>query len=450
MKLYRTTTFQLTVLYAVMLAVSTLAVAIFLYWATIGFLQRQTDTTIEVEIAGLQEQYGLLGLNGLSRVIGDRIRSGNDPDALYLFANRQLRPLAGNLAEWPRLVNRDDGWYSFTNTAAGRNVPARARVLALPEGLVLLVGRDISDLDRLLKLAASALAWSAGLVIALSLTGGLFLSRKVLKRVESINETTSRIVSGDLSQRVPTRGTRDEFDQLAENLNRMLEQIEQLMGGIRHVGDSIAHDLRTPLTRLRHSLEEAAATQDSNAMRNQVDSAIEDTDRLLATFAALLRIARIESGSYIVRSELLSLPRLVEDVLELYGVIAEEKGIRVILEMEDVPDISGDRDLIFQLIVNLVDNSLKYTPANGELRISVEKAATYVGFAIQDTGCGIPEKDLDKVADRFYRVDASRGEPGSGLGLSLVQAVAELHDADLTFVNLSPGLRVDVKFAMPL
>ena len=450
MKLYRTTTFQLTVLYAVMLAISTLAVAIFLYWATIGFLQRQTDTTIEVEIAGLQEQYGLLGLNGLSRVIGDRIRSGNDPDALYLFANRQLRPLAGNLAEWPQLVNRDDGWYSFTNTAEGRNVPARARVLALPEGLVLLVGRDISDLDRLLGLAASALAWGAGLVIALSLAGGLFLSRKVLKRVESINETTSRIVSGDLSQRVPTRGTRDEFDQLAENLNRMLEQIEQLMGGIRHVGDSIAHDLRTPLTRLRHSLEEAAATQDSNAMRSQVDSAIEDADRLLATFAALLRIARIESGSYIVRSELLSLPRLVEDVLELYGVMAEEKGIRVILEMEDVPDVSGDRDLIFQLIVNLVDNSLKYTPANGELRISVEKAATYVGLVIQDTGCGIPEKDLDKVADRFYRVDASRGEPGSGLGLSLVQAVAELHDADLTFVNLSPGLRVDVKFAMPV
>ena len=259
MNLFRTTTFQLTALYAVVLAVSTLVVAVFLYWATIGYLQRQTDSTIEVEITGLREQYRVRGLNGLSRVIGERIRSGDDPQALYLFADRQLRPLAGNIQQWPDLVSRADGWYSFANDSGGTAaVPARARVLALPEGLVLLVGRDISDLDRLLKLVGTALAWSAGLAIALSLAGGVFMSSQVLKRIESINDTTRSIITGDLSQRVLTRGTRDEFDQLAGNLNRMLDQIEQLMGGIQHVGDSIAHDLRTPLTRLRHSLEVAA------------------------------------------------------------------------------------------------------------------------------------------------------------------------------------------------
>ena len=202
MNLFRTTTFQLTVLYALMLAVSTVAVGIFLYWATIGFLQRQTDSTIEVEIAGLREQYRLVGLNGLSRAIGNRIRSGDDPEALYLFADRQLRPLAGNVAEWPDLVSRADGWYSFSNDIDGQSVPARARVLALPEGLGLLVGRDISDLDRLLKLVGTALAWGAGLVIALSLAGGAFMSSQVLRRVESINATTRSIITGDLSQRL--------------------------------------------------------------------------------------------------------------------------------------------------------------------------------------------------------------------------------------------------------
>ena len=260
MKLLRTTTFQLTVLYALMLAVSTAVVAAFLYWGTIGFLYRQTDATIEVEITGLSEQYRLQGLNGLSRVIGERIRRGDDPQALYLFADRQLRPLAGNISQWPKLVSRADGWYSFTNMVCGNPVPARARVLALQEGLVLLVGRDISDLERLLRLVGTTLGWGAGLVIVLSLAGGLFMSSRALRRVESINETTRKIITGDMSQRVITRGTQDEFDQLAENLNRMLDQIEHLMGGIRHVGDNIAHDLRTPLTRLRHALEEASVS----------------------------------------------------------------------------------------------------------------------------------------------------------------------------------------------
>lgn len=446
MKLLRTSTFQLTILYAVILAVSTIAVAAFLYWATIGFLQRQTDSTIEVEITGLREQYSLRGLNGLSRAIGERIRRGDDPEALYLFADRQLRPLAGNIDEWPDLVNRDDGWYSFTNRIDGRAVPARARVLALPEGLVLLVGRDISDLARLLGLAAAALAWGAGLVIALSLAGGIFMSNRALKRVESINDTTRGIITGDLSQRVETRGSGDEFDQLAINLNRMLDQIEKLMGGVQHVGDSIAHDLRTPLTRLRHSLEETAASKDLNSMREQVQSAIDDADRLLATFSALLRIARIESGSYANRRETVSLPRLVADALEMYEVIADEKKIDVRRQVDAVPDIVGDRDLIFQLITNLIDNALKYTPSGGELRVGVSASKSDVVLTVTDSGCGIAEAELENVTRRFYRVDNSRAHPGSGLGLSLVQAVTDLHSAVLDFTNLDEGLRVAVTF----
>lgn len=447
MNLFRTTTFQLTVLYAVMLTVSTIAVAIFLYWSTIGFLQRQTDATIDVEITGLREQYRVLGLNGLSRVIGNRIRSGDDPEALYLFADRQLRPLAGNMNEWPELVSRDDGWYSFAHQRDGHRVAARARVLALPEGLVLLVGRDISDLDRLLSLVIKAFAWGGGLVIALSLVGGLFMSSQVLKRIESINATTRSIITGDLQERVPTRGTQDEFDQLAGNLNRMLDQIEQLMGGIRHVGDSIAHDLRTPLTRLRHSLERAVSGDDVAAMREQLQTAIEDADRLLATFSALLRIARIESGGYTDRKTTVSLASLVQDAKELYEAVAEQQNIKVSGESAHETEVTGDRDLIFQLLVNLIDNALKYTPEGGDVQIAVNRLEESVVLSVADSGPGIPAEQMSKITRRFYRVDKSRQHAGSGLGLSLVQAVADYHGASLSFADNAPGLRVEVAFA---
>jgi signal transduction histidine kinase len=442
MNLLRTTTFQLTLAYALILAVSSIAVAAFLYWSTIGYLARQTDSTIEVEITGLREQYRSTGLNGLSRVINDRMVRGDDPDALYLFADRQLRPLAGNIEVWPDLVERADGWYSFTNNANGEAVMARARVYALSEGLLLLVGRRISDLDVLLRQVGTALGWGASLVIAFSLLGGLFMSKRVMKRVESINVTTRKIITGDMSQRVMTRGTGDEFDRLAEILNRMLTQNEHLMAGIQHVGDSIAHDLRTPLTRLRHALEEAANSDKSDEMRARLEAAIDDADRLLATFSALLRIARIESGGYSIRKEPVSLNVLVSDAIEMYEVIAQERSITVSSDMQEVPDISGDRHLIFQLISNLVDNAIKYTPRAGKVHLAVSEVDGEVVLSVSDTGSGITEEERGKVTQRFYRVDSSRNKPGSGLGLSLVEAVAISHGARLILLDQSPGLRV--------
>jgi len=443
----RTTTFQLTVLYALMLAISTLAIAAFLYWSTIGFLQRQTDSTIEVEITGLRQQYRLVGLAGLSRAVRERVQSGENSEAIYLFANRELEPLAGNLDAWPELVSREDGWYSFTNRSGDERVPARARVLALPEGLLLLVGRNVSDLQRLLNRVGRTLALGFGLLILLSISGGLFMSSQVLRRVENVNQTARRIITGDLSQRVQTRGTRDEFDQLAEILNRMLERIEQLMEGVRHVGDSIAHDLRTPLTRLRHSLEETAGSDNVDTMHANVQDAIDDADRLLATFSALLRIARIEAGSYVRRDQTIELPRLVTDAVELYEAAADEKSIAIDCELTQAAPILGDRDLIFQLIVNLIDNSLKYTPEGGRICIATDVGDATVTLVVEDSGAGIPEAELDKVTRRFYRAAGDGLSAGSGLGLSLVQAVAELHEATVTLQNLQPGLGVTVRFA---
>ena len=446
MRLFRTSTFQLTVLYAVMLAISTAAVAMFLYWSTIGFLQRQTDRAIEIEITGHGDTYRSQGLNGLTRVIGDRIRGGADAGAFYLFADGRLRPLAGNLDAWPELVSTEDGWYSFTVQQDKERLNARARVVGLREGLVLLVGRDISDLNRLLGLAGGALLWSAALVIALAMAGGVFLSRRVLRRIEGVNEITRSIVGGDFSQRIESRGTQDEFDQLAGNLNHMLDRIEQLMSDLRHAGDSIAHDLRTPLTRLRHSLESAMQIEDAGELRESVGESIVDVDRLLATFSALLRIARLESGGYRLRREPLILAELVSDALELYDVVAEEKRIAIDTELDADAIVAGDRDLVFQLIANLLDNAIKYTPDDGDIRIKVSRTTVKAQLDVIDNGPGVPEEELDRVTRRFYRVDGSRSQPGSGLGLSLVQAVAAHHDAELVLANANPGLKVSVAF----
>lgn len=450
MRLLRTSTFQITVLYAVILAVSTALVALFLYWSTIGFLQRQTDQTIDVEIAGLRDTYRSQGLNGLTRVIGERIRAGNDAEALYLFADSRLRPLAGNLDTWPELVSTEDGWYSFVLQSDKKQTNARARVLQLREGLVLLVGRDISNLDGLLALAGGALIWGSGLAIALAMAGGIFMSRRVLKRVENVNETTRSIISGDFTRRVSTRGTSDEFDQLADNLNQMLDRIENLMGDLRHAGDSIAHDLRTPLTRLRQSLESISTEDDVDKMHEGIQSAIEDADHLLSSFSALLRIARLESGGFRLRSGRLRLSELVDDALELYNVVAEQRGIEIFTQLDTDTEITGDRDLVFQLVVNLLDNAIKYTPDDGSVSLAVVRKGQDIMLSVRDSGPGIPEDQLDKVTRRFYRVDSSRGRPGSGLGLSLVKAVADHHGAKLHLSNVAGGLNVEVVFPSAL
>ena len=429
-----------------MLALSTFAVAIFLYWATIGFLQRQTDTTIEVEITGLREQYLARGLHGLSRIIGKRIRLGSDPDALYLFADRRLRPLAGNMPAWPELVSRDDGWYSFSHRRQNTDVAARARVLALPEGLLLLVGRDISDLDRLLDTGFKAFAWSGGLVLALSLLGGVLMSGAVVRRVDTINATTRQIIGGDLTHRVPVRGTQDEFDQLATIINRMLEQIEDLMGGMRHVGDSIAHDLRTPLTRLHQSLAEALEVQDVAAMRVRIQAAIEDADGLLNTFSALLRIARIESGAYSKPRGSLVLGPLIADVIDLYSAVAEQRNITLDQALQSDELIVGDRDLVFQLLVNLLDNAINNTPDGGRIEIAVAAASGTVDLIVADTGHGIPVYEHERITRRFYQLDTGGERSGSGLGLALVRAIVDLHAGTLSFADNHPGLRARVAF----
>jgi len=448
--LFRSFTFRLALLYAVLFSVSVLFLFAFIYWSTAAYLARQTDATIEAEIKGLAERYATSGVRGLSSVIGDRIsRQQPTGSSIYLLTNAGFDPLVGNLSRWPSQAESQDGWVSFElrdQRAGGDPLihMARARPFVLGSGYRLLVGRDIRDLEEAQRRIVSTLIWGLAITLLLGLAGGVLLSRTVSRRIESINDTSRDIISGDLSRRIPTRGTNDEFDQLADNLNTMLNRIESLMESVRRVSDNIAHDLKTPLSRLRNRLEAAklqGATSDQQ--RAELEQASTEADQLLLTFNALLRIARIEAGKQRAGFKNVDLAALITDVAELYEPLADEKKQRLVVNTASA-NYTGDRDLLFQAVANLVDNAVKHTPENGEIQITLRPTEKGTDLIVSDQGPGIPEEHTDHVFQRFYRLDRSRNTPGSGLGLSLVAAVAELHKIEIELQNLDPGLRVSL------
>ena len=285
------------------------------------------------------------------------------------------------------------------------------------------------------------------LTLALAMAGSLIMSRSMLRRIERINLASREIMDGDLRRRIETTGSNDEFDQLAVSLNAMLDEIERLMDGIRHVTDNIAHDLRTPLTRLRNRLEQLQADLDpDNPNTAHVDQSIADADQLLATFSALLRIARIEAGGVKTNFETVDIAALLQDAAELYDVVAEEKQIKIDLQLESKPQLQGDRDLLFQAVINLLDNAIKYSPPSGRILMQLDERDRHPVLIIADHGPGIPAAEREKVLQRFYRMDHSRSQHGSGLGLSLVAAVARMHNARLVFGDNHPGLVAEIHF----
>ena len=438
--LLRTSTFQLTLFYTGLFSMSAALLAIFFYWSTIGLLVRETDATLKSEITGLAEQYIEHGLQRLAQVIVHRIRNDQSGAMLYLFATRDNQPLAGNLLEWPRIEADVDGWVEFTHHRLdGRDVPARARVYLLGDGLHLLVGRNIEQLQQLKQVVNRALVLGVGLIFLLATGGGLLMSSRLLKRVGAMTAATGDIVAGQLDRRLEIRGSGDEFDELASRVNIMLDRLQALLATVRHVSDNIAHDLRTPLTRLRNRIE-LAARDAPPAVRDELEASVEDADQLLATFAALLRIARIESGSYDAQYEVLEVGTLVNDANELYLGIAQDKQLSLQAEVDGQALVRGDRNLLFQALTNLLDNAIKHSPAGGTVKVEVRSAAATVVIDVRDAGPGIAAHERERVTQRFTRLDQSRSLPGSGLGLSLVKAVADLHGGSLSFSANAPGL----------
>lgn len=454
-KLLRSSTFRLALVYILLTMGSMVILLGFIYWATAGYMDREIDATIDEEVLGLTEEYQLRGLVGLSGNIEKRISVDSDREAIYLLTDAGYRPIVGNITGWPDTPVDDAGWTDFRLQASAgndqaesegaENHGARARALLLHGDLHLLVGRKTRDLEATRRLILGSLGWGLAITVILALGVGLFMSSQVMRRIEVINQTSREIMDGDLSRRIPTVGSDDDFDRLAVNLNRMLERIESLMAAVRQVSDNIAHDLRTPLTRLRTRLEQARGG-DEKQIPAVVDRAIDDADELLTTFNALLRIARIESGSSTIEFTGLDLADIMRDIAELYEPVAEQKGQQLQLQDTGSVRIRGDRDLLFQALANLVDNAIKHTPQGSCIKLAASTTGSGVQVQVSDTGPGIVHELHDRVFQRFYRCDASRSTPGSGLGLSLVHAIAELHHARIMLADNEPGLRVTIEF----
>ena len=437
LELLRTSTFRLAIFYFGLFALSSFAVLALIYWQTVVYADQQTGETIEAEITGLSEQYRDLGLGGLVQVIEERSNPERGSSMLYLLTDPNGRPIAGNLSNWPDAHIDPDGWMRFRLGAADGNTKdrhiAQATSFLLPGGFQLLVGRDLAERQQYHTRVIAALAWSAVLTLALGLIGGAIASRAALRRIETINRAAAGIIAGDISRRIPVGRSGDEFDRLAGNLNAMLDRIEHLMGGIREVTDNIAHDLRSPLGRLRNRIETALhAPPSADTYVDALQHSIEDADQLLATFTALLDIAEVEAGAPRAAMEALDLTALVVGLTELYEPAAEEAGLVLSQNIGLSPIlIRGNRQLLSRALSNLIENAVKYTPNGGSVSVALAANGNAATVTIADSGPGIPSQARERVFERFFRLEASRTTPGNGLGLSLVKAAIHLHKGEI-------------------
>ena len=451
-RLLRTNAFRLAALYFALFAASVLALLSFIYFSTADFIERQTEATINAEITGLAEQYVQRGLTGLIEIIRARSATERGDTMLYLITDARLEPLAGNLSHWPSAAQIRPGWISFPvrrrDPHADETDAALASVFVLPGGYRMLVGRDLHDAQAFRARITRTLAYAGLLTLGLGVLGGFLNTRNMLRRVEAVNRTSERIIHGDLSQRVPLTGSGDEFDQLAGNLNAMLSQIERLMMGMRQVTDNVAHDLRTPLARLRARLEVTLLERpDAARYAEALRETIAEADHLLGTFNALLSIAEAEAGSRREAMAVVDLAEIARSVGELYEPVADDKGLSLAVESDRAMPVHGDRHLLSQAIANLLDNALKYTPA-GSVALSAHRDGETARVEVRDTGPGVPPERREAVFDRFVRLEGSRSTPGNGLGLSLVRAVAKLHGGEVWLEDNNPGLRA--VFTLPM
>ena len=449
-KLFRTTVFKISLAYLVITSIGAMLVLFSVGWNVKDLIDEQIRQTVDADIVGLSEQYNQGGITRLVEIIDQRVKQ---PGAgLYLVTTHAGEPIVGNVSALPPGALDRTGIVAVTYEVKGVQERALASVFALSGGFRLLVGHDLAEGDTLRPILWHALLTSLVWLTVIGTIGGLILARRVLHRVDRINAQARRIVEGDLSGRLPLTGSGDELDRLVVNFNAMLERTAELMGGLKEVSDNVAHDLKTPLTRLRARAEQTLSFGDSiEDFREALEKVIDDADGMIRIFDALLMIARAEAGAGREGMVDVDVASVASDVGELYEPVAESRG--VLLDGAIDPDlhVHGSRELIGQALANLVDNALKYgvdgseagnQPATSHITISVQRHGGFVEVAVADRGPGIALADRSRITDRFVRLENSRSRPGSGLGLSLVAAVARLHNGVLRVEDNDPGLRI--------
>jgi len=437
----RSAALRFAAMYALLFGLSALALALFLWWETAGLLDRRIDNAIAADVESLAQRWQEGGLPALIITIENRLAENVDDNAIYLLVDPELRRVSGNLSSWPTDLTVHRVWAELPIERAGIRSLARVRTFTLPGGFHLLVGRDVQVRAQLRDLLTGALLWALLVVLVLGVAGAVVIRGLFRRAMANISATAAAISAGDLSRRVRISGRGDEFDRLSETINEMLERISKLMDGVRQVSNAIAHDLRTPITRARARLEDAALHAESEAdLRAAIERATTDLDGVVAVFQALLRIAEIEAGTRRAAFASFDAAPVLAGLVDLYSAAAEEGGLTLMFVCPDRLPLFGDRDLVQQAIANLLDNALKFSPEGSIVRLSAAIAGGTVTITVADQGPGMSEVDRARATERFFRGEAARSTPGAGLGLALVQAVALLHGGSVQLSENAPGL----------
>jgi signal transduction histidine kinase len=442
-KVFQTTTFRLSAVYVLSFAASVATLGVITYLATAITLERRLDHRIEGEMAALQTAYKSSGVAGLTAALNARERAhGGTFD--YLLLGPRGERLAGHLATKPTR----SGWSNFEYTEVdGDTSQIRVLTATLNSGFRLAVASNRDQVEEVTQTIFDGFLSAFGAVVVLGIVGGITLSLALLKRVETIRRTAEAIIAGDLSQRVPVRGTGDDLDRLSHTLNRMLDRIAELMESLRHISADIAHDLKTPLARLRQRLEASQTHARSGADQNaSIEAAIAHIDEILTTFGALLRIAQIEAGTRRSGFGEFDLSTVFADVVDAFTPAAEDAGKHLDAKIKPAIRIAGDRELLTQMLANLIENAIRHTPIGTHIDVSLGSDRDRIVGTVTDNGPGAPAVERERIFERFYRLEHSRSTPGSGLGLSLVKAVADLHGIVLEVRDAEPGLQIVMRF----
>jgi signal transduction histidine kinase len=444
-RFFRTTSFRLTLLNLVITGPSFLLLFGLIYWSCTAYVEQDVDGTVSGAVASLTAETAGLGPDeSIARI---EALIGRSPGLFFLLEDGAGNLRAGNLpAMKPRI-----GTFQLRRPLSGpgdRAKEVRGQGILLGNGDYLFVGLNVYQLHEMQEVIDRGFGWGVGVTMLMAVIGGVLLSMRVLRRVESVSRVSREIVAGNLQRRLKLDGSDDEFDHLADSLNAMLDRIQQLMDGMRQVSTDIAHDLRTPLSRLRQRAELALRkASEPAALRAALDSTIREIDGVLETFGALLRIAQIEAGARKAGFTRVDLTDVLDTVVELYLSFAEERGQALAVAIAPALAVEGDRELLLQLFANLVENAIRHSPAGARIRLVAVGAEDGIAVTVADDGPGIPETMRERVFQRFVRLDASRTTPGNGLGLSLAAAVAALHGARITLADNAPGLAVTVRLA---
>jgi len=446
----RTTTFRLALVYSILFALFSAGLLAYLFQATVGAMRAESKTRLEAEFRTLAVAWNTGGPTRLEQSLLERVLV-DLRDFTYQFEDANGRTIVGDMPNMPVQPLEEFGTPRVVmfeierpGPEGGANItPIEARIVKLGDGSVLLVGIKMDERIRQVNRITRVVATAAPIGFLLALIGGFFSARYAAHRAESLTKTAEGVMSGDLSLRAPVGASGDEFDRLAENLNAMLEKLETLMATTRHAGDSIAHDLRSPLSRLRNQLEaRLRGPIDEVSARETLAETVEEVDRVLATFNAILRLSRVHAGAEGTLVDL-NLTELCEELAELFEPACEDAGIAFTAEISSDLSLVGDRTLLAQAVSNLLDNAVKYTPSGERILFVARRMEAAVEISVQDTGPGIPTADLERVKERFVRLDEARTHPGSGLGLAMADAVAELHAGAFTLTrgNHDTGLK---------